>query len=364
VSQVQLAAFVHARRQTMRMSWVQIFSIGMWSREGRFVGSSSLVRKRRSAVTASFLALAAVVCTAAIASWRYAVDIHLRAINSQHIGALSRELPPLITKPVSHVFVVVKTMPEYFRRRRIMRATWLPMLASGNVTYRFFSEEPAEELHATIELEVAVHHDMVLLENLEVKTHRQLGVKMIESFRWVDKHWDAQFVIVADDDTYVHAPTLHRDVPTWNGPMFYLGYMMNDQPVIHIPPGATTRTKYGERGYPSGTYPRYASGIFFALSIDAIQPFIHPQLPLRSMSSNDAQAGTVLMPYNMSFHTRPGILPWGHKNKSTCIMPEAFYCLHATPEYSKSWEEYEEMMLGLHRNLSAGRCIYGFQIIQ
>jgi hypothetical protein len=79
------------------------------------------------------------------------------------------------------------------------------------------------------------------------------------------------------------------------------------------------------------------------------------------MTNDDGQVGTVLLPYNVTYESRTGILPWGHHDKKLCMKPEDFYCLHATPHYAKSWEAYETMVYGLHRNLTAGKCIMSMQ---
>jgi Galactosyltransferase len=167
-------------------------------------------------------------------------------------------------------------------------------------------------------------------------------------------------VAVADDDTYVFQKTLFRDMQTWSGPMMYLGEMMDNQPVIHARPG-DENSKYGEHNFPTKDFPRYASGIFFVLSVDAIQPFISTPLPLHEMTNDDAQVGTVLLPYNVTYEKRPGIMPWGHHDKQKCIQANDFYCIHTTPHYAKSWIAYEVMVLGLHRNLTAGRCVMSMQ---
>jgi hypothetical protein len=262
-------------------------------------------------------------------------------------------------RPVTHAFVVIKTVPLATRRRNVLRATWLPMLGAGNMTYRFFSEKPPEDGLASLQQEVLTHRDVVVLD-IEVMQHRKVGPKMIESFRWIDQHWDCQFVVVTDDDTYVFPPTMFRDIPTWSGPMLYLGYQMDGMTVMHVPPGQRKSKKYGERNYPAKYFPRYCSGIYFVLSVDALQTFVRPLSPLRVMTSNDAQVGTVLLPYNVKYETRRGVFPWGHKNTSLCIKPESFYAIHITPEYLTSWHEYESTVLGLHRNLTAGACIRGF----
>lgn len=67
---------------------------------------------------------------------------------------------------------------------------------------------------------------------------------------------------------------------------------MMHMPVIKAKKGVVRVGKYGEAwDFPISTWPRYASGPFYALSVDLLEPFINPPLPLRTMSSNDAMTG-------------------------------------------------------------------------
>jgi Galactosyltransferase len=313
-----------------------------------------------------YICIAAVLVVFTLAAWIPSVGVWVLTTDpvfQTHSNRSSRKTLPQNSRGVTHVFIVVKSLPSAVGRRDVLRATWLPVLAEGNITYRFFTEKAPLGGRKTLAREAALYGDMVQLNELEVQRHRQLGRKMVESFRWIDEHWDTQFVAVVDDDTYVWPETLMRDVRTsWHGPMMYLGRHMPNMAVIHVPDGQEmgNNTKYGERRYPARYFPNYASGVFFALSVDLLQPFINPVVPLRVMTSNDAMVGTVLLPYDVRYESRTNILPWGHKNTSLCIKPESFYAIHTTPEYLESWHTYEMMILNLHQNLTAGKCIRGF----
>jgi hypothetical protein len=200
------------------------------------------------------------------------------------------------------VFLLVKTVPAELERRTVMRETWLGALRGhAEVRYRFFCEEPKEDERAALEAEASREEDVVILEALVQRAHRQIGVKMVRSFKWIVENWNVGHVAVLDDDTYVNTASLLADYPSWHSTMFYMGIHVNKQPVIKvangaIPPGG----KYGESPlFPVDVWPRYAAGPFYVLSRDALEPFIRPLAPLREMSSNDAMTGTVLLPYNV-----------------------------------------------------------------
>ena len=220
-----------------------------------------------------------------------------------------------ITKSSIDVFIMVKTTPTARMRRSVMRETYLAVVnrtAADTITYKFVSEAPStREETKTLADEMARYHDLVLMPSKADKQVRQIGVKMLWGMGWVLDHFDVGHFVIADDDAYISPLRLIEDTKSWAGSQFYMGHHLRGQNVIHFE--ETKNGRYGERNFPVDTFPPYASGIFLVLSADLLGAFARAPAKLRTMTNDDAQVGVVLLPYDVEYATRKGIMPWGHQ---------------------------------------------------
>jgi Galactosyltransferase len=258
----------------------------------------------RYAIVATLACALTIVFTSLWQGSRYARQLALSnrfAVGGSYASVLD-------TRPKVPVFIIVKTVPDDRLRRQVMRETWLSIIAnSREMEYRYFCEEPQPAQRDALETEARHEGDIVILDGLEQKAHRKIGPKMIRSFEWIVEHRNVQHVIVSDDDTYTNAARLLGDYKSWKPALHYLGWHIDGQPVIKVPKGTIRVGKYGEvHDFPTNKWPRYASGPFYALSTDLLEAFVNPPLPLRTMSSNDAMTGAVLMAYDVNYETREG----------------------------------------------------------
>lgn len=108
-------------------------------------------------------------------------------------------------------------------------------------------------------------------------------------------------------------------------------------------------------------WPRYASGPFYVLSADLLQPFVRPSLPFRQMSSNDGMTGVVLMPFDITYVQKSGLHMWGHRFGKPCIEPSDLYAMHLTPwKASAERGDWGEAVRNLHRDVTTAKCIQAF----
>ena len=213
------------------------------------------------------------------------------------------------------VFVMIKTTPNARMRRKVMRDTYLAVvntMAADTIVYRFVSEAPSSPSETKdLADEMARHHDLVLMPSKADKQVRQIGEKMLWGMGWVLDHFEIRHFVIADDDAYISPLKLIEDTKSWASSRFYLGHHMRGQNVIHFE--KTKNGRYGERNFPIDTFPPYASGVFLVLSADLLGPFARAPAKLRTMTNDDAQVGVVLLPYDVEYATRKGIMPWGHQ---------------------------------------------------
>eukprot|EP00041_Stephanoeca_diplocostata_P024144 m.604576 g.604576 ORF g.604576 m.604576 type:complete len:340 (-) comp22460_c0_seq2:3045-4064(-) len=265
----------------------------------------------------------------------------------------------------SKYFIVVKSTPSAAIRRNTMRQTWLSDVSNHpDFIYRYFIDEGKDNLErGALKQECAENQDVVILDSTALApssgSTRQIGLKMIGAMKWALRNVRSRFLIIADDDTYVNSAVLFEDVKTWPTEKMYLGFHMKGQKVIHHETQPDPR--YAEKDYPLDVFPKYASGIYFALSADLVSAFAFPPAALRSMTNDDSQVGTVLLAYDVQYVHRATIMPWGHQKKDTRCKPTSdIYAVHATPVYWPSISRWQEDMLQLHKNLTDKPCVVGF----
>eukprot|EP00173_Palmaria_palmata_P004560 Plantae.Rhodophyta-Palmaria_palmata.ctg6454.p1 GENE.Plantae.Rhodophyta-Palmaria_palmata.ctg6454~~Plantae.Rhodophyta-Palmaria_palmata.ctg6454.p1 ORF type:complete len:323 (+),score=8.35 Plantae.Rhodophyta-Palmaria_palmata.ctg6454:30-998(+) len=280
------------------------------------------------------------------------------------MSELGVEERPHIERATVPLFLVVKTTPQATDRRRVMRETWLRQLSvwMPEARYKFFCEASHSNGSKLLEAEAAEMGDMIIFDDLFQQAHRQIGPKMIRSFEWIEENLKPVHVAMVDDDTYVNVKHLCVDQPTWNNTRTYIGLHMMGQPVIKVEKGKVRVGKYGERyDFPVDKWPRYASGPFYVLSADLLQPFVRPSLPFRQMSSNDGMTGVVLMPFDITYVQKSGLHMWGHRFGKPCIEPSDLYAMHLTPwKASAERGDWGEAVRNLHRDVSTAKCIQAF----
>lgn len=276
---------------------------------------------------------------------------------------LSRDLRPQVG-----VFLIVKTIPSDTVRRSAMRSTWLSQVSgTPSLAFRFFSEEPAPGAEAdALHAEARLHRDIVTIPALLQRSHRKIGPKMLRSFQWVVENFNVTHAAIVDDDTYVNVGRLAQDWPTWETRRSYVGFHMMGQPVIKVKKGKVRVGKYGETwDFPTNIWPRYASGPFYALSADLLEPFINPPLELREMSSNDAMTGAVLLPYKVDYVHKEGFRMWGMREGQPCLNSTDLYAIHMSTRHQSNKTEEETWaakVRSVHQDVLDGRCIEPFRL--
>ena len=103
------------------------------------------------------------------------------------------------------VFILILSSSENVERRKAIRETWLHniQLKLPNVGYRFvIANTHDRSLQEQVEKEQRLHQDVVWFENI-LENYNMLTSKVIESFKWVNKNIQTDFVLKCDDDSFV-----------------------------------------------------------------------------------------------------------------------------------------------------------------
>ncbi|XP_030647019.1 lactosylceramide 1,3-N-acetyl-beta-D-glucosaminyltransferase A [Chanos chanos] len=189
------------------------------------------------------------------------------------------------------LILCVKSSPENFKRRQDIRATW------GNETYI------DRELGVSVKVifVMGVHHDHHTRDEIQKKlvredrifgdlvqqnfldTFHNLTLKLLLQFHWVHSNCaNAQFVMSADDDIFIHMPNLVHYLQERSRQQvrdFWVGHVHRGSPPIR-----RKDSKYYMPFdmYQWSSYPDYTAGAAYVVSKDVAAKVYHATLTLNA----------------------------------------------------------------------------------
>eukprot|EP00931_Biecheleriopsis_adriatica_P103317 TRINITY_DN78169_c0_g1_i1.p1 TRINITY_DN78169_c0_g1~~TRINITY_DN78169_c0_g1_i1.p1 ORF type:complete len:619 (-),score=100.79 TRINITY_DN78169_c0_g1_i1:34-1890(-) len=177
--------------------------------------------------------------------------------------ALKQPTPPL-------AFVAIYSSKANFGRRMALRDTWLQLLKSHHVSYKFFLAgtlvDGKSDLDDILRRERDIFDDMVFLTG--TTDEYPIGRKGLAALLWVAHHTDAQFWLKFDDDLYVRPQLLlshlarHQRAEAYWGAFDYSGLVVRNESDAHY-----TSIDI----WPDPVFPPYARGAALAMSMDLVR---------------------------------------------------------------------------------------------
>lgn len=172
-----------------------------------------------------------------------------------------------------YLVIIVPSVQTHVEERRAIRNSW-GSVARGNhwpkhhinVTMKMvflFGDDPNVKNNKVVELESELYGDVVQGDILD--TYANLSRKVLLGLHWVSSFCpDAQYILKADEDTFVNLPKLLQVLfetrhPSYQGVI--LGNINAEAKVKRV-----GRWKVEERDYPFPHYPPYAFGNTYVIS--------------------------------------------------------------------------------------------------
>lgn len=191
------------------------------------------------------------------------------------------------------VIIMVLSGPRNLERRDVIRETWLSNLPK-DVMVKFvigFKKLNKNDLR-DVERENSVHKDLLLLKNVE-ESYGGLTAKVLESFQWVDKNVDFQFLLKVDDDSFVHLETFLEELSFQPKERLYWGFFNGAARVKHT-------GKWKEKHWVlCDRYLPYARGGGYVLSADLVHYITINSKFLQQFNSEDVSVGAWLGPLDI-----------------------------------------------------------------
>lgn len=105
----------------------------------------------------------------------------------------------------NNLLILILTSPKNVNRRNVIRETWLTLYNSTNNIKHYFVigiNNLHEGILSSIEAEQFRHHDLLLLPNI-IDNYSNLTRKVLETYIWIDKSVNFEFVLKCDDDSFI-----------------------------------------------------------------------------------------------------------------------------------------------------------------
>lgn len=201
-----------------------------------------------------------------------------------------------VTQQTLSCFLIVLVMsgPKDRKYRNLIRETWLKnvpddilarfVIATGNLT---------NETKDDILKENLLQQDLILLPEI-IDTYKNLTLKVLEGFTWIDNNIDYKFVLKTDQDTYVRLNIIEKELRSSGKRRLYWGFFDGR---AHV----KKQGKWQEKEFVlCDRYLPYAVGGGYVLSSDLIHFIATNRNLLQLFRSEDVSVGVWLAPLSIN----------------------------------------------------------------
>lgn len=194
------------------------------------------------------------------------------------------------------LLVLIITGPFYADKRKVIRDTWLSR-APSNVKYYFVVGTRNIPRHSLKDLsnEHRKYKDLLMLADFE-DSYDNLSQKVLSMLTWSYENMQYQFILKADDDTFIRLEDLTHEL---EDPLFeydYIGYFYGKGTVKRSGQWAETDWFLCEHYLPN------ARGGAYVLSRQATSYIAKNSKLLQKYRSEDVSVGTWLSPLTIKRH--------------------------------------------------------------
>lgn len=211
------------------------------------------------------------------------------------------------------VGVLASSSQRSYRSRTAIRKTWAKAgPTDGGALVKFLlALDAAGNIPADLAEEGRREGDMVFLRTRDL--YENLSEKVRLFYKWVTDwcvtdHSSPTFVLKTDDDSFVRLDLLAAELRAQPSAQLVYGRIMKK-----MPGGKNKRGKWDpDNAHKLMTWPWYASGAGYVVSMDVARFFAYPPLPFAFQKNEDRRLGVVLLGFNVSFVDAPRFYPWGH----------------------------------------------------
>ncbi|XP_038076329.1 beta-1,3-galactosyltransferase 6-like [Patiria miniata] len=188
----------------------------------------------------------------------------------------------------SFLVVLIMTGPQLVERRYTIRETWLQKHGK-DVLPKFVvgTAELKESDKKMLDSEQARHKDLLFLPKLK-DSFGSLTNKLLQMLTWLDRNVDFQYVLKADDDTYVRLDAVVKELKSKSKEKLYWGFFDGRAHAHRTGRYAETDWVLCDRYLP------YAMGGGYVLSSDLVSFIANNAQYLKRYHAEDVSVGSWL----------------------------------------------------------------------
>ena len=198
----------------------------------------------------------------------------------------------LIEKVFLVIFVI--SAPSNADRRQIIRLTWALKLPKDVKLFFVVCEKHLPNITKyLLKEERKYNKDMIIIPNL-VDEYKQLTMKVIASMKWINENIEFDYVLKADDDTFVRVDIMVNKLRSKPKERLYWGQFSHGSKIVKSGNWAE------KRAYICDTYVSYALGGGYVLSKDLVAYIVDNSDKLKKFTNEDVSVGTWLAPLDVN----------------------------------------------------------------
>lgn len=201
--------------------------------------------------------------------------------------------PQLCAEERPFVVLVVPVAPRNRAHRDIIRSTWgSESKVLGKVVRRFFllgrqTGEAAQQLQGQLLQESEEHRDVIQSDFLD--SYNNLTIKTMVMLEWLDTFCSGvSYAMKVDSDIFLNLANLIRMLVRAPRTSYLSGLVVGSAPVLRDP---SSKWYLPHEVYPPPTYPRYALGLAYVLSLDLSKKLLQASKHVQALYIEDVYLG-------------------------------------------------------------------------
>lgn len=108
------------------------------------------------------------------------------------------------------VILILTSSKNYIRRKNI-RDTWIKSIEKYQVKYLFSIGNHDNIVDIKLKEEIRRYDDILLLKDVP-DVYSSLSAKVLHSFKHIYEHFDFQYLLKCDDDTFIRVPNIIKEL--------------------------------------------------------------------------------------------------------------------------------------------------------
>lgn len=240
--------------------------------------------------------------------------------------------------------LMIPVAPHNVEHRRIIRSTWGGESNIEGKTVKLFfllgmHNGDGVGVQRQVLQESIDHHD--LIQSNFVDCYKNLTIKTMVMLEWLDSYCSgASYAMKVDSDTFVNVPLLVRMLRNAPKQNYMTGLVTQNAQVLRDP---SSKWYLPWEVYPKPTYPTYALGLGYVLSLDLPKKLIAASRDVKALYIEDVHLGLCMKKLGISPTNPPSwnYFQTNYLRYNRCTYSHLIVCLPDHTDRYWLWKDYK-----------------------